>query len=193
MLRAFMVAPVLAATLVGAVTFNRLPVVSAQDATPAAECTTTTSDENKALLGEFQQALFSGGDVSAYLSPDFAFHDQAGEAANTPGNEDTTSWASSRRADYPDETFNVDMVVAEGDVVAAYLSWSGTQKDNEEDADVAVTGQHAEWVSAVFFRFECGKIAEGWSISDDLGRLEDLGVITDEELQSAAPEATPAS
>ena len=38
MLRAFVVAPVLAATLVGAVTMNRLPVVSAQDATPAAEC-----------------------------------------------------------------------------------------------------------------------------------------------------------
>jgi hypothetical protein len=129
MLRAYMAASVLAATLVGALTFNRLPVVSAQDATPAAECTSTTSDENKALLGEFQQALFSGGDVSAYLSPDFAFHDQAGASVNAPGNEDTTSWASSRRADYPDATFNVDMVVAEGDVVAAYLSWSGTQKD----------------------------------------------------------------
>jgi hypothetical protein len=58
---------------------------------------------------------------------------------------------------------------------------------------VAVTWQQADWVSAVFFRFDCGKIAEGWSISDNLGMLEDLGVITDEELQSAEPEATSAS
>jgi predicted ester cyclase len=175
------------------VTVNRLAVVSAQDATPAAECTSTTPEENKAMLAEFQQALFSGSDVSGYLSPSFAFHDASGEVMNAPGNDDTTTWANSRREDYPDQSFNVDMVVAEGDMVAAYLSWSGTQKDDEEDTGVPATGKRADWVSAVFFRFDCGKIADVWSISDDLGRLEDLGVITEEELQSAEPAATPAA
>ncbi len=42
------------------------------------------------------------------------------------------------------------------------------------------------------FRIECGKIAEIWSVADDLGRLQRLGVITPEELQSAGPAATPA-
>src|SRR3954447_5690446 len=150
MLRAFVVAPVLAATLIGAVTVSRLAVVSAQDATPAAECVTSTPEENKALLGEFEQALFSGGDVSGYLSPNFVFHDASGEVEDDPGNEDTTAWANSRREDYPDETFTVDMVAAEGDIVAAYLSWSGTRQDDEEEMGVPETGKHADWVSAVF-------------------------------------------
>jgi hypothetical protein len=43
------------------------------------------------------------------------------------------------------------------------------------------------------FRIECGKIAEIWTVADDLGRLQRLGVITPDELQSAEPVATPSS
>jgi hypothetical protein len=46
-------------------------------------------------------------------------------------------------------------------------------------------------VSAVFFRIECGKISEVWPVSDRLGQLRDLGVITEEELQSVDAMATP--
>ncbi len=193
MLRTLLVALVLTATLVGAVAINRLPVVAAQDATPAAGCASTTPEENKALVSEYIQALFSGGDISAYQSPDFVYHDPSGEVMDDPGTEDTTTFANNRREDFPDETFNVDMVVAEGDTVAVYLSWSGTQQDDDEEMGVPNTGQHADWVSAVFARVECGKVADIWQVSDDLGRLEDLGIITDEELQSAETVATPAA
>jgi predicted ester cyclase len=192
MLRAFMVTPVLAATLVGAMTMNRLPVVAAQDATPAAECASTTPEENKAAVDGYLQALFGGGDPSGFLSSDFVYHDPSGDVDDAPGNEDTTTWASSRREDFPDEKFTDDMIVAEGDTVAAYLNWTGTQQDDDEETGVPNTGKRAEWVSSVFVRFECGKIADVWTISDDLGRLEDLGVISDEELQSAEAVATPA-
>jgi hypothetical protein len=43
------------------------------------------------------------------------------------------------------------------------------------------------------FRIECGTIAEIWAATDDLGRLQRLGVITDEELQSVAPLARPSA
>ena len=43
------------------------------------------------------------------------------------------------------------------------------------------------------FRIECGKIAEIWAVADELGRLQRLGVITDEELQSVTPLATPSA
>ena len=43
------------------------------------------------------------------------------------------------------------------------------------------------------FRIECGKIAEIWAVADDLGRLQRLGVITNKELQSVAPPATPSA
>jgi predicted ester cyclase len=110
-----------------------------------------------------------------------------------PGTEDTTTFANSRREDFPDQTFNVGMVVAEGDTVAAYLSWSGTQQDDNEEMGVPNTGKHANWVSATFVRVECGKIADVYRVSDGLGRLEDLGVITPDELQTAGAVATPAA
>lgn len=193
MLRGLVIAPVLAASLIGAVTMNRLAPVSAQDATPAAECPSTTPDENKAMVAEYQKALFSGGDVSAYLAPDFVYHDPSGEDVAEPGNQDTESWADSRLEDFPDQTYSDDLVAADGDLVATYLSWTGTQQDDDEEMGVPETGKRADWVSAVFYRFECGKISDVWRITDDLGRLEDLGVITDEELQTAEPAATPAA
>jgi hypothetical protein len=42
-------------------------------------------------------------------------------------------------------------------------------------------------------RIECDRIAEIWAVADDLGRLQRLGVITDEDLQSVAPLATPSA
>jgi predicted ester cyclase len=90
----------------------------------------------------------------------------------------------------------VDLLVADGDTVAAYLSWSGTIQG--EAAMVSGHGvsipegqRDAEWVGAVFFHVECGKIAEVWPVIDRLGNLMDLGVITKEELQSADAIATP--
>ena len=86
----------------------------------------------------------------------------------------------------------VERIVAEDDLVAAYLTWSGTHQDDDEEQGVSETGKSAEWMSAVFFQIDCGKIRDIWCVADNLGRLEDLGVITDEELQSADTVATPA-
>ena len=79
-------------------------------------------------------------------------------------------------------------------MVASYQRSTGTQQgDVEDEQGVPATGLATEWVSMGIFRIECGKIAEIWSVADDLGRLQRLGVITDEELQSAAPLATPSA
>jgi predicted ester cyclase len=101
-----------------------------------------------------------------------------------------------QRANFPETIVTVDQLLAEGDRVAAYASWTGTfQGDkavffgNEVDLPAGLT---SDWVSAVFFRIECGKISEVWPVSDRLGQLRDLEVITEEELRSADGVATPA-
>jgi hypothetical protein len=43
------------------------------------------------------------------------------------------------------------------------------------------------------FRLECGNLVELWAVFGNLGLLMDLGVITEEELQSAESMATPTS
>ena len=164
----------------------------AQEATPAADCPATTPEENKALVERWFAALASGesGDVAELAAADIVYHDPSpSEEAQTGGTEE---WASDREQDYPDLQVTVERVIAEGDMVASYQRYSGTQQgDVEDELGIPTTGLATEWVSMAMFRVECGKVAEIWAVADDLGRLQRLGVITDEELQSAAPLATP--
>ncbi len=164
----------------------------AQEATPDADCPVTTPEQNKDLVRRWFAALSSGAgeDVAALAADDIVYHDPSPrEAPQTGGTED---WASERQQDYPDLHVTVEQLIAEGDLVASYQRFTGTQEgDVEEEQGVPATGLRTEWVSMGSFRIECGKIAEIWSVADDLGRLQRLGVITDEELQSVAPVATP--
>src|SRR5215211_2749141 len=167
---------------------------AAQDATPAADCPATTPEENKALVERWFAAL-SGGtsdDVAELAAADIVYHDPSPrEESQTGGTEE---WASDREQDYPDLQVTVERTIAEDDMVASYQRYTGTQQgDVEDEQGVPSTGLATEWVSMGIFRIECGKIAEIWSVADALGRLQRLGVITDEELQSAAPLATPSA
>ena len=177
----------LGALMLGSLAAGVAPV-TAQDATPAMEeCAATTPEENKALVNEFFAAV-DGGDVSGLVAEDLVYHDPSGEG---PGDDEAQEWADERQEDFPDVALTVDLQVAEGDMVASYLTWTGTHQDDDEEMGVPATGMQAEWVGVAFHRIECGRIAEVWSVSDDLGRLQDLGVISDEELQSAETMATP--
>ena len=166
----------------------------AQEATPAADCPATTLEENKALVERWFAAL-SGGtsdDVADLAAADIVYHDPSPrEESQTGGTEE---WASDREQDYPDLQVTVEHVIAEDDMVASYQRYTGTQQgDIEDEQGVPATGLATEWVSMGIFRIECGKIAEIWAVADDLGRLQRLGVITDEELQSVAPQSTPSA
>jgi steroid delta-isomerase-like uncharacterized protein len=167
---------------------------AAQEATPAADCPATTPEENKALVDNWFAALSSGAseDVAALAAADVIYHDPSPREESQSGG--TEEWASDRSQDYPDLQVTVEQVVAEGDMVASYQRYTGTQQgDVEDEQGVPATGLTTEWVSMGLFRIECGKIAEIWAVADDLGRLQRLGVITDEELQSVSPLATPSA
>ncbi len=166
----------------------------AQEATPALDCPATTPAENKELVQRWFAALSSGTseDVAALAAAEIVYHDPSPrEESQTGGTEE---WASDRDEDYPDLEVSVEQLIAEGDMVASYQRYAGTQQgDIEDERGVPATGLRTEWVSMGIFRIECGTIAEIWAVADDLGRLQRLGLITDEELQSVAAVATPAA
>jgi steroid delta-isomerase-like uncharacterized protein len=166
----------------------------AQEATPAADCSATTPEENKELVHRWFAALSGGAseDVAELADAEIVYHDQSLRDESQSGG--TEEWASDRGQDYPDLHVTVEHVIAEDDMVASYQRYTGTQQgDVEDERGVPATGLATEWVSMGIFRIECGKIAEIWAVADDLGRLQRLGVITDEELQSVAPQATPSA
>ena len=59
--------------------------------------------------------------------------------------------------EFPDIHVDIESMVAEGDMVAVRLTFSGTH---------APTGERATWPEMVFARFSEGKAVESWEVTD---------------------------
>ena len=59
--------------------------------------------------------------------------------------------------EFPDIRVEIESMVAEGDMVAVRLTFSGTH---------APTGERAMWPETVFARFSRGKAVESWELAD---------------------------
>ena len=196
MRRSALLVLVLVATLVGSLALLGPPRSAAQEATPAAgDCPTTTAEDHKAVVTQFLDAVHSGDDAAAAdLTADGITH-QAPSKGERQG--DAEGFLQGQRASFPDATMTIEHVVADGDTVAAYVSWSGTLQGETamisgQDVSIPEGQRDAEWVGTFFFQLECGKITDVWPVIDRLGHLMDLGVITEDDLHRADGMATPA-
>ena len=166
-----------------------LPVV-VQEATPAA-CSSTTPDENKALVRRYVEEVYNGHNPAAVrelLAEDFNRNNPARPHQNAPGLADDMARVERSLAEFPDLHGTIEDIIAEGDQVAVRLRMSGTQKGDFADLGAAATNRPAAWESVIFWRVECGKLAENWVVTDRLTEYRQLGIITDDEL---ATEGTP--
>jgi steroid delta-isomerase-like uncharacterized protein len=92
-----------------------------------------------------------------------------------PGLEVVKQWLTMFAAAFPDRHYTVEDVVAEGDRVVARTTFNGTHK--AEMQGIPATGKAVSVPSITIFRLDNGKIAEGWLINDNLGMMQQLGVI----------------
>ena len=187
---------VLVAMLLGAFTVVYLPATAAQEATPAgAACPTTSVEENEALVSQLYDAINANDEpaMAALMAADLTHYTASrGERPGSP-----EEFFQGQREHFPDATVTVDLLVAERDMVAAYTSWTGifqgpTAMFFGDEIEIPATGLTSEWVSVIFFRIECGTVSEVWPLADRLSQLRHLGIITEEELRSVDPVATPA-
>ena len=186
---------VLVAALLGSLALLGPSRSAAQEATPAAaDCPATTAEENKEVATMFLEAIASGDDAAAaeLTTDDFTVHRQRGGERQG----DAEGFLRGQQASFPDATMTVELLVADGDTVAAYVSWSGTLQGETlaiagQEVPIPADQRDAEWVGAVFFHMECGRIAEVRPVIDRLGHLMDLGVITEDDLRGADAVATP--
>jgi steroid delta-isomerase-like uncharacterized protein len=132
-------------------------------------------DTNKQVVRRFYEELWNRGNFDAadeLISPDYIRHDlRPGEAP--PGPAGQKAVAEKFRAGFPDVRLEVEALVAEGNLVAARWSMSGTHTGHW--GDVAATGRKVRFTGVNFFRIVDGMIAEIWNVRDDLGLREQLG------------------
>ena len=79
-------------------------------------------------------------------------------------------------AAFPDTRFDIEGIVAEGDMVTIRGTASGTHQ-GEELWRIKPTGKRFAVQQAHFIRVADGKIAEHWAVRDDLGLMRQLGAM----------------
>jgi steroid delta-isomerase-like uncharacterized protein len=138
----------------------------------------TINEQNKTVVHEFIQALFTKGDLSAvdhYLADDFVAHDSALPDA-TPDSAGFRDAAARIRAAFPDWHSDVHLLIAEGDLVAEHFTASGTHRG--EIMGVAPTNRVVTVPGINIFRLRDGKIVERWGKLDMLGFFVQLGLVS---------------
>lgn len=133
--------------------------------------------EMKALVAEFIDKVWSGGDLSElerFLAPRYMIRSDPGDTwdGRTLTREEFVERARLSRAPFPDQRFFVDDYVAEGDVVAISWRWRGTHL-----ADLGpfpASGRKIETSGLTFYFFEGGRICGHRQQTDRLGVFQQL-------------------
>src|SRR6516165_1352428 len=136
----------------------------------------TTTEQNKAIVREFIEGLFTKGDLGAvdtYLAEDFVNRDPPFGAASD--REGMRGAGAMFRAAFPDWHSDIYHLVGEGDLVVEQFTASGTQQG--EIMGVPATGRTVTLRGIQVFRIRDGRIVERWGRLDDLGLLSQLGLV----------------
>jgi steroid delta-isomerase-like uncharacterized protein len=134
------------------------------------------SEQHKELYRRFIEECFTGGNldlIDEMVAADGVDHQAPPGAAQ--GAEGLKQFLSMFRSAFPDVRATIDQVIAEGDTIAARFTMSGTHQG--EFFGIPPTGKRMEITGIDVVRFENGKMVEHWGNQDDLGMMQQLGVI----------------
>ena len=141
---------------------------------------TTTLEENKRIARSIPEKVFGEGNLDLLdelYAEDAIEHNPFG---NLQGKAAIRESYEGFIGAFPDITQVVEDIVAEGDTVAMRLTARGTHEGPMMGLEP--TGKKIEVQQTVFTRIEDGEIAERWLHPDNLGMLQQLGVIETEVL-----------
>lgn len=138
-----------------------------------------STEENKAIarrLYETFNRAVSTGDMSLLdqvLPADAVDHNPS--PGQAPGLEGVKQVFGQFRAAFPDFTLTVEDMIAEGDKVVSRLTVRATHKGDFQG--IPATGKMVTQTGIDILRVAGGKVVERWGEFDNLGLLQQLGVI----------------
>jgi predicted ester cyclase len=145
------------------------------------------SEENKALFRRTYEELLNQGDLAVadeLIAPDFINHEAP--PGRDRGPESMRGLATMLRTAFPDLHFTIEELIAEGDVVAGRLTMSGTHEGPL--MGMPPTGRSVRQNQMHVVRFREGKAVEHWGVRDDLGMMQQMGVMPEpRQSEEASP------
>ena len=109
------------------------------------------------------------------VAENVVMHGQPGAEGTIQGREAYVEWAAGVNKALPDQKIEIHEVVSEGNLVAARVTLTATHEG--QLGDIPPTGESFVVEALALIRVEEGRIAEKWFRLDELGMLQQLGVI----------------
>jgi steroid delta-isomerase-like uncharacterized protein len=135
-----------------------------------------SAEDNKALVSRYFHAAWNQGNpavIDELFATNFQAHNPA--VPNGGSREGFNQFNRVFRSAFPDLRISQDDVIAEGDQVVTRFTVHGTQQG--ELQGIPPTGKQMTITGMEIVRVSGGKIVEAWSEFDQLGMLQQLGVI----------------
>ncbi|MGJ8620018.1 MAG: ester cyclase [Methylophilaceae bacterium] len=133
-----------------------------------------TTETNKQLLANFGAEVLAKKDLSNlqnYMHEAYIQHNPLVPQGLTGFKNFFADWFKA----VPNWKYTVDKLVAEGDTVWAYGTYSGTQTGGW--LGIPATNKDYSIHAVDIFRIENGKLAEHWDVLDTYGLFKQLGVL----------------
>jgi predicted ester cyclase len=126
-----------------------------------------SAEENKNLVRREQEELWNHiGNLDA---AEELFVTEQAEAARQE--------AADFRQGFPDVISTLEDLIAEGDRVVA--RWRSRATHQGEYMGIPPTGKEVEFTGISVYRIETGKIAESWTVEDELGLMRQISAVAE--------------
>ena len=128
-------------------------------------------EENKAIVRRFIEAYNKRNLdlIDDFVAPDYVDH------TNKVGREGLKQLFDMGLKGFPDWHETIEDIIAEGDKVWVRLAYTGTHKG--EFMGLAPTGKKITTMAVDIYRIVNGKLAEYWSVTDNVNILKQIGAI----------------
>ena len=133
-------------------------------------------EENKAVVRRFVEEVFNHGHLAAvdqFLAAEY--RDANALPGQEPGREGAKRAFSLYQDVFPDLRYTIEEMIAEGDTVVTRVTFRGTHRG--AFLGIAPTNRQVSVPAVHITRLVEGTIREHWSLMDDLGLMQQLGVV----------------
>ena len=132
----------------------------------------SSAESNKAVVRRFRQELMNEGNLSVV---DEIFTERFVLNGQEMFLESFKPLATMWRTAFPDLSYTLEHIIAEGDMVVEHWTARGTHRGRL--FGIAPTDKHFENMGINIHHIVDGKIVETWEVADGLGLLQQLGVV----------------
>jgi steroid delta-isomerase-like uncharacterized protein len=140
-----------------------------------------SASENKRISRRIAEEGFSRGNEDVFdelVAENFVNHDPSVPPDLPSGREGIKALARFYRSAFPDAQLTVEDQIAEGDRVVTRYTARGTHQG--DFAGVPPTGRQVTVTGITIDRIENGKLVESWNELNQLGMLQQLGVVPEQ-------------